>query len=178
MNDVTESLSSSFFYNIIRKNFIKKMHNFWVNFNKIHLYSSKGEAFFKAAIISISWIGGVHLSNIPSTLSNEIGSAFYLFSLALIMEYIIKLVTVKKFLPKIFPAVIIAFSTIVLLLSSSIIMNKPFKKISYDCLSICTIIPQAVIWFDAISMILIEVPSDEVVPVESTLKDFGKEGEE
>lgn len=160
---------------MIKQDTINKEHSFWRKFNNIHLYPTKAEALLKTFLITISWIGGIPPSSNINTVNTEIASAFYLFSLALIMEYIVKLVTEKKFLPKLFPFIIVGFSIVILLLSTSVLLNKPIKHITYDILWFGTFIPQIFIWFDAITMVLIEVPSIDAVPIEDTLKDYGKE---
>ena len=153
----------------------KKEHTFRTKFNNIHLYQTKAEALLKALLITISWIGGIPHPSASNIFTTEIASAFYLFSLALIMEYIVKLVTVKKFLPKLFPFIIVGLSIIILILSTSILLDKPFNKVTHDFLWFGTIIPQIFIWFDTITMILIEVPSTDTIPIEDRLKDIGKE---
>ena len=50
--------------------------SFWQKFNSIHLYATKGEAFAKAMIITISWIGGVFFNKAPQELTKSIGTAF------------------------------------------------------------------------------------------------------
>lgn len=56
-----------------------KGHSFWYYLYISHLYSSKGEALFKASILSLSWVGGFW--------SEASVTAYYLFSIAVIMEY-------------------------------------------------------------------------------------------
>lgn len=157
------------------KNKFSKEHSFWERFNNIHLYPTKAEALFKAAIITISWIGGVHYTVPPEQLTNEIGAAFYLFSLALIMEYVVRLATVKKFMSKLFPFLIVTFGVIVFMLSSAVLLDRPFDAITYEFLGLYATIPQFIIWFDVVTMILIEPVSKKTKPIENTLKGCGEE---
>lgn len=158
-----------------KTNTINKEHSFWTKFNNIHLYPTKAEALLKTALITISWIGGIPPSSNISTVNTEIASAFYLFSLALIMEYIVKLVTEKNFLPKLFPFIIVGFNIVIFLLSTSVLLDKPINYITYNLIWFGTVIPLIFIWFDAITMILIEAPNTEAIPIEDTLKNYGKE---
>ena len=79
---------------------IDKIYNCYSKIYSCHLYSSKGEAIFKTVLITISWLGGIHMSAEPASITSEIASSFYLFSMALIMEYIIKWVTQKDIYSK------------------------------------------------------------------------------
>lgn len=155
----------------IKKYVLDWIYVFLIQFYNIHLYKTKGEAFFKAAIITISWIGGVHLVSSPNSITNEIGASLYLFSLALIMEYIMQLVTVKTFVPKVFPGLIVLCSTVLFMVSSAVIFDRPFETVSFDDMNLLAIIPQGIIWFDVISMIMIEKPDEKIILVEQTLKD-------
>lgn len=174
MHNVEESYYSSFLYTMSTF-FLKTLHKLYHIINDMHLYTSKGEALFKASIITISWVGGVNFSSIPEPIPHNIGSAFYLFSLALIMEYIIQLITTKKIWNRLFVFAIIFCSIALLILSSSIMLDKPLKIVSNDSLANLSIIPQACIWLDVITMLLIEPPVTKNTPIESTLKDCGKE---
>lgn len=140
---------------------------FWSNFQSIHIYNTKAESIFKSVIITISWIGGVYLSEEPEMITKEIGAMFYLFALALIMEYLLKLITSKKIIPKVIPFCLCASNTLTVLWTSAIFFGKPFPYIQYCHLYWISIISLGIIWFDVITMILIE-PSEEA-KIENTL---------
>jgi len=135
-------------------------------FDSAHLYTTKAESFFKAIIITISWIGSLNIPIKDTDLSPEINVALYLFSLALIMEYVILVVIRKTFFSKIIPFIITIMSVFVFLVSTAILIGKPFN-INWKILWVCTVIPQAIIWIDTIVIILAE-PSTQI---ENNLKE-------
>ena len=133
----------------------KSKLGFWCNFNKIHIYKSKTEATFKAAIITISWIGGVKLQQAPSNITQGIGVAFYLFALALIMEFLIPLIKAKGFINRIFPFILSSINFVLFFWTSAVLLNNPFNNIGYEHLKWSTIISLIVIWIDVVTMYLI-----------------------
>lgn len=137
---------------------IDKCYSYYSKFYNCHLYNSKAEAIFKTVLITISWLGGIHLSKEPAAITREIASSFYLFSMALIMEYIIKWVTQKDIYSKVFPFLIVMPSILVLFLTSAELFERSFSWTGYNLLFWSTVIPQFVIWFDMLTMVLIEPP--------------------
>lgn len=136
-----------------------KIKKFWRWINHIHLYTTKAETVFKAVIITISWIGGVHL--LDQTNTHSIGSAFYLFSISLIMEYMVGLIVAKKFIARILPFLICILSVIVFFGATAILLNKPFESIKYEHFKTLTNIPLYIIWFDSAIMLLINPTKNE-----------------
>ena len=134
--------------------------SFWQKFNSIHLYATKGEAFAKAMIITISWIGGVFLNEAPEKLTKSIGVAFYLFALSMIMEYVISLIKPKGFIPKIFPFLICLLNVLVFFEGVALLFDKTFKFFTYDFMFWGTIVSIFIVWLDVWVMILIE-PTDD-----------------
>lgn len=125
-------------------------HSFWYYLYKSHLYTSKGEALFKAFILSISWVGGFW-SNISAT-------AYYLFSIAIIMEYAVQLITAEKFVPKILPFVLIMCNAIVALTSTGQLFNHATETFPFQY--IIEIVTMAIIWIDTITILMIEKPEE------------------
>lgn len=80
---------------------------FWERLYSLHLYPTKGEALLKAFLITISWIGGILCAN-PRT-----ANACYLFSLAIIKEYIVKLAVERDIFPKILPLILAGSNAVV-----------------------------------------------------------------
>ena len=130
-------------------------HAFWRGFHKIHLYPTRAEAVFKAMLITVSWIGGVRLSVPPELLSREIGISYYLFALALIMEYAISLFTQKGIVSKILPFLLCAANALTFFWTTGILVDRPFVSIEYRHFQITVIFSLFLIWFDAITMLLI-----------------------
>lgn len=137
---------------------IDKFYSYYSKLYNCHLYSSKGEAILKTLLITISWLGGIHLSKEPLVITREIASSFYLFSMALIMEYIMKWVTQKDIYSKVFPFLIVMPSILVLFLTSAELFERSFSWACYNLLFWSTVIPQFIIWFDMLTMVLIEPP--------------------
>lgn len=137
---------------------LDKLYNHYSKIYNCHLYSSKAEAIFKTVLITISWLGGIHLSKEPASITSEIASSFYLFSMALIMEYIIKWVTQEDIYSKVFPFLIVLPSILVLFLTSAELFRRPFRWTCYNLLFWSTVFPQLIIWFDMLTMVLIEPP--------------------
>lgn len=140
----------------------KHKHSFWYYLYLSHLYNSKGEALFKAAVISISWVGGFY-SKVSST-------AYYLFSIAIVMEYAVQLVSAKEFAPKAVPAVLVLSNVAVFIVATGQLINRASDTFVFQyVVEIGTMI---VIWIDTISSLLIEQP--EECKIETTLGQCGQ----
>lgn len=128
----------------------KQHHTFWYYLYMLHLYNSKAEALFKAGVISVSWVGGFW-SEVSAT-------AYYLFSIAIIMEYVVQLVTAEKFVPKILPLILILNNVVVFLTATGQLLSQ--KKDAYSFQYVLEIITMIVIWVDMLTMVLIEQPDE------------------
>lgn len=143
---------------------------FWKHFQSIHIYNTKAEALFKSFIITLSWIGGVRLTETPNTITREIGATFYLFALALIMEYLLKLLNSDNIVPKILPFSLCILNIFTVLCTSAVFFDKPFDKIQYEHLYCIALISLGIIWFDVTTMLLIEPSKKE--HIENNLKNI------
>lgn len=151
---------------------------FWQTLHKIHIYDNSAEAVFKAVVITISWIGGVHFTCAPEQITQSIGGAFYLFALALIMEYLIPLIKGKSIWARILPLALCLINFVLFFWTSAILLNRPFEGIEYRCLRNLTIASLILIWSDVIVMLLIK--PDLKNALESNLKNIepnSKQGE-
>lgn len=144
---------------------LNKGYKFWKGFYLLHLYPTKGEAFVKAILITISCIGGVYAAN------PLVASCFLLFSLSIVMEYCVKFVTSETFLPKILPFVLIGLNLVVCFYSFQDLFkaatNVSHLNMKYNIL-IATL---AILWVDTLAMLLIEEPAT-LTPIEAQLKDY------
>lgn len=147
-----------------------KSSKFWEFIYDMHLYEGKGEGVFKAFIISFSWIGGVHMASIPTDITINIAASLFLFSIALIMEYLISLIFTDKNSTRIFPFLIVVISSIISFITFGQLADRPFN-VSLDILYIGTIIPQLIIWFDVITYLWLGNPYG-CKAIESTLKNM------
>ena len=139
---------------------------FWQTLHKIHIYDNSGEAIFKAAVITISWIGGVHFAQE----AQSIAVAFYLFALALIMEYLIPLIKAKSIWSRILPFILCGINFVLVFFAFALVLNKPLEWIENRCLRNLTIASLILIWSDVIVMLLIKPDSKN--DLESNLKEI------
>ena len=128
----------------------KSSHSFWYYLYRSHLYQSKGEALFKAFILSLSWVGGFWRDTSVT--------AYYLFSIAIIMEYAVQLITAKKFTPKILPFILIFSNALVALASSGQLFNGATETFRFQY--IVEVATMVIVWIDAISTLMIEKPEE------------------
>lgn len=68
--------------------------------NEIHLYSNKLEMLIKVGIWIISWIGGIRVLQEASQ-KETLGSAYFIFTLSLLMEFAPKIMGKKEFWSKV-----------------------------------------------------------------------------
>lgn len=140
---------------------------FWKFIFDMHLYDSKGEALFKACFITASWIGGVSLPTALEMQRIPTIASLLLFSMALIMEYAMRLIGSKKIATRILPLLIVGLSIVCAFSAFGELVEKPFwveVKCMYNILSFL----QGVIWLDVFVCLLIDKP--KVVRIESQLK--------
>lgn len=134
-------------------------HSFWYYLYKSHLYTSKAEALFKASILSISWVGGFWSDSwVGEFWGNISATAYYLFSIAIIMEYAVQLIIAEKFVPKILPLVLIICNIIVALTSTGQLFNHATETFLFQY--IIEIVTMVIIWIDAIIILMIEKPKE------------------
>lgn len=137
-------------------------YSFWSAVYSLHLYPTKAEALFKSFLITISWVGGVLYADPRNT------NAFFLFSLAMIMEYAVKLVVEQNVLPKIMPVIHIIINTLVFFS----MLSRLFRG-DIDCPSLfflyVTGVSIGLIWVDTLVMLFVEHPN-RFCHVETRLK--------
>lgn len=142
---------------------------FWEKFSDLHIYDSKAEALFKAVIISITWLGVTTPNEDINEITNTFYISIYLFSLALVMEYTIKLITAPNFLSKILPLGLMAVNVFSVIASTAFIIERPIECVEYMHLFRGTKISLGIIWFDVLAMLIIERP-----PAEKLENNLGK----
>ena len=128
---------------------------------RAHLYTTKGEALFKAAALLLSYFGGVWHQNTPV--------AYYLFSFAIIMEYSVQLIRAKRFIPKVLPCFLTVSNLVVLGFSFGQILQAGNPTSTQNRVEIITL---CVIGIDAIATILFEQP--EKFMIESNISAFSQ----
>lgn len=144
-----------------KDNMKKEGHSWGGYIYSAHLYNSKAEALFKAVAISVSWVGGFW--NAAST------TAYYLFSMAIIMEYAVQVVTTKKIVPKILPFLLIMSNLAVFLASTGQLLNA--KSGIFEFQYGIEIFTMVIIWIDTMLTVLVEPPAEG--KVETSLSQRG-----
>jgi len=84
------------------------------------------------------------------------------------MEYIISLISTKRFLAKIFPFCICLLNSLVLFESTALLFDKTFEFFTYDYMFWGTLISIFIVWLDVLLMLLIEPTDDNLA--ENNLK--------
>lgn len=139
----------------------KILHTVSYHIYLLHLYTSKGEALFKAAILGVSWGGGVYLQKTVA--------AYYFFSISIIMEYAIQLIKAKEFFPKLLPLILVVSNIIVFIFSSSKLANHESSPGTFQYyIELITII---IVGADALITLIIEPP--EECKIEANIRTSG-----
>lgn len=149
-----------------------KKSKFWQFIHNIHFYKSKGEGLFKTIAIVISWCGGVNILHFSSTtiLDNNIAASFFLFSTALMMEYVVQLIYEKQFIKKIVPLLMVIPSILVFIVSCSALLQRPLEVVPLKVTYACTYFPVIVIGIDVFLQLTVE--NTEIQNLETGLKDI------
>ncbi len=114
--------------------------------NDMHLYNNKIESLIKTTIWVISWMGGV----LTITKSCDgIASAYFLFSLSLLMEFADKIKGEKEYAANVLHAIFCILSALLLVLSFGMLITI---KISTDFLYAISIILTAYMCVDCVLM--------------------------
>lgn len=158
---------------------IKRIEKIWYILNDMHFYETKGEGLFKVTVITLSWCGGVKISGSPSeTLLNEIiAVSLFLFAISIIMEYVVQLVSEKKFIKKIIPGFMTIPSIFVFVVAGSKLLQRPLSTFSFELVYNATIFPQIIIWFDVFTQIFIEPPDSDIIKIGTKISKY-KYGED
>ena len=129
-----------------------KMHNF---IDSTHLYETKPETWFKFWGFAISWFGGFYWLA-PHIDATQYGVAFFIYSIALFMEFFMKLTSSTKFPAKIYPFLIILCGTAILLDSISQWNQQGRGFLQIDMLNAIAFIPVIILFVDTFSITMIE----------------------
>lgn len=109
---------------------------------EVHLYVNKNEALIKVIIWIISWIGGI-LVLLGTEDKEAIGSAYFIYSLSLLMEFVPKIYKKERFWNK-FRHTIFCFAiSIVFVFSTAIILGVSLSSVFYTVifrLTVCVVV--------------------------------------
>lgn len=90
-------------------------------FKELHLYNGKIEYLIKLLIWVLCWIGGVY---VMKDKTEGVGSAYFIFSLALLMEFAPKIAGKKENVARILHSLFCFMISAILVMSALILFNK------------------------------------------------------
>lgn len=137
----------------------EKWNSFYKILDELHFYSLKAEGLFKIILLAVSCAGCIVIPSGEKGFDCQTAIVnLYLFSVALIMEFVVKLVVADSFISKIVPMLIVVPSIIAFIFSATKLLGKQLPFVTYEMAVICVVIPLVVIWIDVWIQILIEKP--------------------
>lgn len=107
--------------------------------SEMHLYKNKIEALIKVVIWIISWIGGI-LVLLKTENKAVLGSAYFIYMLSLLMEFVPKIYGKTEFWSKFVHTILCFAMSIVCLLSVGILFGVSLPVIGFKVMSALTII--------------------------------------
>lgn len=129
---------------------------------EIHLYENKIESLIKVVIWIISWIGGILV--LLGTENKEIlGSAYFIYMLSLLMEFVPKIDGKTQFWSKLLHTLLCFMMSIVCLLSVGILFGVALPDLGYTVMSVLTII--VIVYMVVDSFVLWLEPENSLVEV-------------
>lgn len=143
--------------------------------SEIHLYENKIESLIKVVIWIISWIGGI-LVLLGGENKEVLGSAYFIYMLSLLMEFVPKIYDKTQFWSKFLHTLLCFIMSIVCLLSVSILFGVSLPDFGYTLMSVLTIIVIAYMSID--SFILWLEPANNLANIENSNSDNNLENEE
>lgn len=139
---------------------------------KIYLYDNMLEGLFKACIITLSWFVGVSglyrcIINTDMSSKHSFTAGVFIFSLAIIMEYVLGLNNSENdWRKKLFLISIIGISVVIFLSASDEMLNSTYREQCLYAYYIGTIILQFIIW---INICLHIIFGNNKEPIENSL---------
>lgn len=99
--------------------------------SEIHLYNNKIEALIKVIIWIISWIGGIFV--LLDTENKEVlCSAYFIYMLSLLMEFVPKIHRMKEFGSRIIHSIFCFIMAIIFLLAVGVLFGVSLPETGYD----------------------------------------------
>lgn len=143
--------------------------------SEIHLYKNKIESLIKVVIWIISWIGGI-LVLLGDENKEVLGSAYFIYMLSLLMEFVPKIYDKTQFWSKLLHTLLCFIMSIVCLLSVSILFGASLPDFGYTLMFVLTIIVIAYMSID--SFILWVEPANNLASIENSNSDTNLKNEE
>jgi len=125
---------------------------------EIHLYSNKLEMLIKIGAWGISWIGGIlTLQNISQ--KETLGSAYFVFSLSLLIEFSPKIASKKEFFSKLAHTIFCSVLLIIFFISVSLLLGV---KLSGKYYSIMFFLSKSIFIYMIIDFIILWLSSEDI----------------
>lgn len=144
------------------------MERFRKTISEIHLYENKIESLIKVVIWIISWIGGI-LVLLGAENKEVLGSAYFIYMLSLLMEFVPKIYGKTQFWSKLLHTLLCFIMSIVCLLSVGILFGVALPDFGYTVMAILTIIVIAYMVID--SFVLWLEPENSLVDMTNNNSD-------
>ena len=149
----------------MQSTFLNKVHRF---IDGSHIYKTKPETWLKFLGLAISWFGGFFWLA-PTINITQYSVAFFIYSIALFMEYFSKLISTKMFSAKFYPLLIILCGTALLLDSISQWKNQGIGVLSITFLNVIALSPVVILFIDALCITMVEKSAVATYNVENNL---------
>ena len=151
------------------------MERFRKTISEIHLYENKIESLIKVVIWIMSWIGGI-LVLLGAENKEVLGSAYFIYMLSLLMEFVPKIYGKTQFWSKLLHTLLCFVMSIVCLLSVGILFGVALPDFGYTVMSVLTIIVIAYMVID--SFVLWLEPENSLVDVKKNNSDREPDSQE
>lgn len=118
---------------------------------EVHLYTNKVEALIKTVIWIISWIGGI-LVLLNTTDKNVLGSAYFIYTLSLLMEFVPKIYGKTESWSRFLHTVFCFTISIVLVLASAILFGATLPNGFFTLMLVLTCLVIAYMVIDTFTL--------------------------
>ncbi|MBQ7501032.1 MAG: hypothetical protein IJT91_09075 [Clostridia bacterium] len=125
---------------------------------ELHLYNSKQEYFIKFLIWTISWIGGIYVIKDESL---GVGSAFFIFSITLLMEFSSRINGKKERIVQVIYTLLCFAMGAMLFLSAIILFSAEYIKVCHRIMYVISLIILIYMFVDCFVLWI----SNEVHPI-------------
>lgn len=142
---------------------------------EIHLYENKIESLIKVVIWIISWIGGI-LVLLGTEDKEVLGSAYFIYMLSLLMEFVPKIYGKTQFWSKLLHTLLCFMMSVVCLLAVGILFGVSLPDLGYTVMLILTIIVIAYMVID--TFVLWLESENSLVDVENNSSDGNLDSQE
>ena len=129
-----------------------KIHQF---IDSSHIYESKLETWLKFLGLAAAWFGGFFWLA-PSINITQYSVAFFVYSIALFMEYLEKLLSPTKFAAKLYPLIIILCGSFIFLDSIMQWKNQGMGFLTISMVNYFALVPILILFIDTLSITMIE----------------------